>query len=292
MCSPQSDLPKTALLDNTTEQAILFYNLLGTYMKLQTVKQLSERIATAVQKTASHNPDPAVIATDADGTLWSGDVAVDTFWAMVRRNEVHEIGRIALCDKLEQLGFERPSTIHQAAKLLFDGYLSERIDEELACDMMMWVHTGLSQQQATEIVTEILHEENLVERIHPEMKAVVEWANDKRIPVYVVSASPRFVVQVGVKLLGIDPKNVIAASPIEQNGKLQPLLDEPMCYAHGKVLGLQRHLPRATIVAAFGDELFDLEMLQHAQIPVAVRPKDRLRKVANQIPGIVELLAD
>lgn len=261
-------------------------------MKLQTVKQITDRIATAAQNITSQNTGPVAIATDADGTLWSGDVAVDTFWAMVRRNVVPDKARVALCDKLEQLGFERPSTMQQAAKQLFDGYLSERIDEELACDMMMWVHAGLSQQQATNIVTEILHDENLAERVHPEMKSVVQWANDKRIPVYVVSASPRFVVQVGVKLLGIDPKNVIAASPIEQNGKLQPLLDEPMCYAHGKVLGLKRHLPHTTMVAAFGDELFDMEMLQHAQIPVAVRPKDRLRKVANQIPGIVELQAD
>jgi phosphoserine phosphatase len=43
------------------------------------------------------------------------------------------------------------------------------------------------------------------------------------------------------------------------------------------------------LYAAFGDNAFDVPMLAASRVPVAVRPKARLRACADAVPGIVEL---
>ncbi len=44
-----------------------------------------------------------------------------------------------------------------------------------------------------------------------------------------------------------------------------------------------------TLCAAFGDNAFDVAMLSEARVPVAVRPKDRLRERAAEVAGLVEI---
>jgi phosphoserine phosphatase len=43
------------------------------------------------------------------------------------------------------------------------------------------------------------------------------------------------------------------------------------------------------LYAAFGDNAFDVSLLAGAAVPVAVRPKPRLRARAGEVPGLVEL---
>jgi len=43
------------------------------------------------------------------------------------------------------------------------------------------------------------------------------------------------------------------------------------------------------LYASFGDNGFDVALLAGASVPVAVRPKPRLRARAAEVPGLVEL---
>jgi phosphoserine phosphatase len=45
-----------------------------------------------------------------------------------------------------------------------------------------------------------------------------------------------------------------------------------------------------TLLAAFGDNAFDVALLASAHIGVAVRPKPRLRARAHEVTGLVELV--
>ncbi|HQP37486.1 MAG TPA: haloacid dehalogenase-like hydrolase, partial [Polyangiaceae bacterium] len=64
----------------------------------------------------------------------------------------------------------------------------------------------------------------------------------------------------------------------------------PIPYGPGKVHALRDADPDFRIAAAFGDNVFDLEMLQSSAIPIAVRPKTRLLERVGEVPG-VRLLA-
>ena len=44
-----------------------------------------------------------------------------------------------------------------------------------------------------------------------------------------------------------------------------------------------------SLYAAFGDNAFDVALLQAARVPVAVRPKARLRARAGEVAALVEL---
>jgi phosphoserine phosphatase len=43
------------------------------------------------------------------------------------------------------------------------------------------------------------------------------------------------------------------------------------------------------LLAAFGDNAFDVALLAEASVGVAVRPKDALRARAGEVSGLVEL---
>ena len=67
-------------------------------------------------------------------------------------------------------------------------------------------------------------------------------------------------------------------------------VERPIPYGPGKVTRLREHLgAERSLYAAFGDNVFDVALLSTARVPVAVRPKPRLRAQAAQVPGLVEL---
>jgi phosphoserine phosphatase len=69
-----------------------------------------------------------------------------------------------------------------------------------------------------------------------------------------------------------------------------PDVHRPIPYAGGKVANLRARLgPTRPLYAAFGDNAFDIALLSEAFIPVAVRPKPRLRERAGEVKKLVEI---
>jgi hypothetical protein len=55
---------------------------------------------------------------------------------------------------------------------------------------------------------------------------------------------------------------------------------------------LLRATPGATLVAAFGDNSFDVEMMKQSAVAIAVRPKPRLLERASELPDLIDLIAE
>jgi phosphoserine phosphatase len=85
---------------------------------------------------------------------------------------------------------------------------------------------------------------------------------------------------------------VVAATPLLDGRELRAEVDRPIPYAAGKIGRLRERIGSRDLYAAFGDSGFDLAMLADALVPVAVRPKPRLREGAHAIADLVELAAD
>ena len=98
-------------------------------------------------------------------------------------------------------------------------------------------------------------------------------------------------MQEAVAALRIAPEWVIAARPNECDGRIAAGLADPIPYGAGKVDALDRAVGSRSIVAAFGDNAFDLEMMKRARIAVAVRPKARLLERAHELSSMIELQA-
>jgi phosphoserine phosphatase len=83
---------------------------------------------------------------------------------------------------------------------------------------------------------------------------------------------------------------MIAALPRYQDGRMVADVVRPIPYAAGKVHNLRARIGETrTLVAAFGDNAFDVAMLSQASVPVAVRPKQRLRDRAADVQLLVEI---
>jgi phosphoserine phosphatase len=65
----------------------------------------------------------------------------------------------------------------------------------------------------------------------------------------------------------------------------------PIPYGAGKASALRNRIGDALpLLAAFGDNAFDREMLSMSERPIAVRPKKRLLDLAGEIRGIRQLV--
>jgi phosphoserine phosphatase len=84
-------------------------------------------------------------------------------------------------------------------------------------------------------------------------------------------------------------ESVVAMRPRRSGDIVEIGVEEPLPYGPGKVTALAARTGSRRIYAAFGDNAFDLPMLAASDVPVAVRPKPRLRARAHELPELVEL---
>ena len=71
---------------------------------------------------------------------------------------------------------------------------------------------------------------------------------------------------------------------------MQPTVIRPIPYGPGKLTQLEQHLEGRTLLAAFGDNIFDVPMLEAARVAVAVAPKQRLLAELERRPAFQPVL--
>jgi phosphoserine phosphatase len=231
-----------------------------------------------------------VIATDGDGTLWSGDVGEDLFHAFL------DCGRVETCAAEEMRREAREHAISDAgsgldvARRIYDAYLGARYPEERICELMTWCFAGWRRDEVRRFARDVVARVGVAERFQGEVLHVLDRARAARIDVFLVSASPIAVVAEAGALAGFGEDRIIAAQPGYDGDVMVPRVERPIPYGAGKVSRLrERAGADAVFHAAFGDNAFDVDLLASATVAVAVRPKPRLRDRAHTIKGLIEL---
>jgi phosphoserine phosphatase len=230
-----------------------------------------------------------LLALDADGTLWTGDVGVDLFLALVRSGDVRPEAEAALAAEAASIGLSRGATPVATAQALFEAFVAERYAEDRAFAMMAWVFAGWTSSQVSAFAMSVAAEAGLAARIRPAVAEILAFARDRGVEAVLVSASPRAIVEVGAGSAGIAPGSVLAMTPAIEGGRVAPRLEGIATYAEGKVRALHAARPGAVLVGAMGDGAWDAEMLREAMVPVMVHPSARLVAKAASLPGVVRL---
>lgn len=248
-----------------------------------------------VWRAAVDQGDRPILAFDADGTLWAGDVGDDFFEALLANGDVLSPVEDVILRELEQhrapggAPFVKPNGL--ASRALFDAYHAGRFDEERFYEIVAWAAAGRTRSEVEAYADRVQNERGLDARLHAEVKPVLEWAHSAGIDVFVASASPRIVVQRGAKRLGIDPDHVFGAQAAFDGETMLPDAVRPIPYGPGKVTALRSRIGDRAILAAFGDNAFDLPMLQASSCPVVIRPKPRLLGFPQEIASFYRLSA-
>jgi HAD superfamily phosphoserine phosphatase-like hydrolase len=230
----------------------------------------------------------SAIAFDADGTLWSGDIGVDTFEAMLERRAMRKEATLALLREARAHGIDAPEDPTEAARALYRAFAQGAYPESDAFQMMAWAFAGYREDEASSFAIDVIEQVGLRARLHPEVLPILRWAEARAVPVFVVSASAGLVVRAAIERLALPVTKVFAMTAAVEDGVVAPRIAGAVTYGPGKIEAL-RGGGHARLLAAFGDSAYDLAMLAEAEIGVAVRPKPALRAGAQACPDLVEL---
>jgi len=252
----------------------------------------SRDVWARIEARVAERPD-GVIATDGDGTLWSGDVGEELFREFAHRDLFRPEALDALREEARAHDLSDAGTSRDVAQRIYSAYVDGRFPEARVCEVMTWCYAGLSVDELHELSRDVVDATGVPSRVHPEMSTLMERARAIGVRVLLVSASPMCAVAAIARHIGFTEQDIVASNPSEQSGVVEPYVREPIPYGAGKVSRL-RELVGVTcpVHAAFGDNAFDVPLLKQAAVPVAVRPKAKLRRLEHEVPGIVELMAD
>lgn len=252
-------------------------------MEIATVEDVIARI----EAEAKQSPGGAIVF-DGDGTLWTGDIGDDFFDALIDDARLTPLAHEALVREATAAQIDATGTPMEIARRIHRAYLAHEFPEERCCEIMAWAAAGWTKDELDAFAGRVMNALELEHRLHAEALRVARWARQSGIDVHLVSASPRAIVEQAARVVGIDHVSS-ACEVVDDSGRVRTEVHRPIPYGPGKVTRLREKLGGRPLYAAFGDNAFDVAMLQDARVPVAVRPKPRLVDRAHEVKGIVTL---
>jgi len=254
-------------------------------------QQSADDVWTRIEVLAREQPG-GVIATDGDGTLWSGDVGDDLFHAFLDHGRVEPPAEEALRRAARDHVLSDAGSGTEIARRIYAAYLEGAYPEERMCEVMTWCFAGWTGDEVRAFSSDVVERNGLMGRLHREVHLIIERARAAGIVTILVSASPIAVVHQAGLRVGFDEAHLVAARPRYEAERMLADVETPIPYGPGKVTRLRELVGHDRLLyAAFGDNAFDVALLAGAGVPVAVRPKPRLRARAPEVPGLVELVA-
>jgi phosphatidylglycerophosphatase C len=248
-----------------------------------------DEVIASIEEHVASEPGGA-LAFDGDGTLWSGDIGEDYFAALLAEDRLTAVAREALAREATAENVDAGGAAVEIAHRIHAAYLAGAFPEERVCELMTWACAGWTVSELDAFAERVMGALGLEARLHPEALRVVAWANERGVPVHLVSASPRAIVEAAARRLRIAPERVTAATEArDPGGVVLPSVLRPIPYGAGKVARLREKLGARVLYGAFGDNAFDVALLREARVPVAIRPKPRLVERAGEVPGLVVL---
>ena len=201
---------------------------------------------------------PAVAAFDCDGTLWSGDAGEGFFdWELKQGLLSDEIARWA--------------------RARYVDYKAGRVAEDVMCGEMVTMYHGLREEDVQRATDEYF-QLGIAPGIFPEMRELVRGLRAAGTEVWAVSSSNQWIIRSAMGLFDIPQNRVLAAEAVVQDGVIvERLIRVPS--GPGKPDAL-REVLRSGPDCAFGNSVWDREMLAMAKYPFAINPSPQLKEIA------------
>ncbi len=248
-----------------------------------------ESVLARLRAAAATDPQAGTgaVAFDGDGTLWSGDVGEDFLEALLAEDAFTGAAMATFAADAERHCVPRREGAKAQLHAIFEAYGHGRFAEDRMCELIALGVAGRAVADVSDLCDRLVESRGLAARLHEEALGLLAEARALGLEVFLVSASPRPIVVAAARLVGVDAGHVVAATVHEHEGLVTSALDAPIPYGEGKVTRLRRAIGERPLVLAAGDNVFDLAMLAQAEVPVAIRPKQRLLARAAELPRLV-----
>lgn len=203
---------------------------------------------------------PQVAAFDCDGTLWWSDAGERFFdWELKQGVVSDEITRWA-----------RPR---------YADYKAGNVAEHVMCGEMVTMHRGLREAEVQAAAVRFF-DEFFVENIIPEMRGLVRRLREAGCDIWAVSSSNEWVIRAAMRHFGIAENRILASAAEIERGNITDRLVRVPC-GPAKVEVIRDRIGRRPDVA-FGNSVWDREMLELAKHAVAVNPNPDLAEIARK----------
>jgi len=201
---------------------------------------------------------PRIATFDCDGTLWSGDAGEGFFsWELGRGLVSEEIARWA------------PAR--------YADYKAGKVAEEVMCGEMVTMHRGL-RETVVQHACDTYFPQAIAPNIFPEMRELVQRLHQSGCDIWAVSSSNQWIIRSAMKYFGIPQDRILAAEVAVDDGIISDrLMRVPS--GPGKVDALRSVLNSAPD-CAFGNAIWDREMLALSRHAFAISPNPDLKEVA------------
>lgn len=204
------------------------------------------------------NLKPLVAAFDCDGTLWSGDAGEGFFsW------------------ELEQALVSEP--IVQWARSRYADYQAGQVAEDVMCAEMVTMHRGL-REEVVQQAADAYFAQGIGPNIFPEMRQLVQRLRASGCDVWAVSSSNQWIIRSGMRSFGIPQNRILAAEVAVENGTITDrLIRVPSGLGKPEAI---RSVLKSAPDCAFGNAIWDREMLAMSNHPFAINPNANLKEIA------------
>jgi phosphoserine phosphatase len=201
---------------------------------------------------------PRIATFDCDGTLWAGDAGEGFFsWELEQRLVPEEVAHWA-----------RPR---------YADYKAGKVAEEVMCGEMVTMHRGL-REEVVQQAASTYFDQQFVTNIFPEMRELVIALQNDRCEVWAVSSTNLWVIRAAMKHFGIPSARILAASVAIQDGVVTDRLVR-VPSGPTKTEAIRKSVPGVPD-CAFGNSIWDREMLAMAKHAFAINPNPDLKEIA------------
>lgn len=204
---------------------------------------------------ASH---PSIVVFDCDGTLWAGDA-----------------GAHFLTWSIEQGIVSRDTADWILGR--YASWESGQVSQADICGDMARMYAGVRDTELRAAAKKF-YREHIAPQIFPEMLALSQQLASQGVALWAVSSTNRWVIEEAVRLFGIHPEHVLAASTQVRDGVATDMLSRVPTGEWKR-----RELESAGVSrpdAVLGNSIHDAEMLEMAAAAYAVNPTPALLELA------------
>jgi|GEM_PF-4026089 len=238
-----------------------------------------ERAQAALQITQQQQETPYAVF-DADGTLWTLDVAFRLYEYLIEHRLVKTQALSVMQQALKQSGLEVLQDPNRACLAVYQGFLNQKMEEQLAFETMITSLAGFTLQELHDIHHHALgHHAQL--KVKDKMFKHIPWLFEQLkhlgFKIAVISASPIWTVEYAVLCCGLKPDVVCGGTTYLNSGIITPNIKRPMSYYHGK-LEIAQSLFQAPPTIGFGDGRGDIPFLSQSRVAVCINPRPALKE--------------
>src|SRR6202158_5732361 len=209
---------------------------------------------------------PLVATFDCDGTLWSGDAGEGFFsWEL----------------ELEQEKRLVSEEIARWARSRYADYKAGLVDEDTMCGEMVTMHRGL-REEVVQQAADAYFAQAIAPNIFPEMRELVQRLRASGCDVWAVSSTCQWVIRSAMRSFGIPQNRILSAEVAVEKGPIGRTISDCLIRVTsgpGKSEAIRSVLESAPD-CAFGNAIWDREMLAMSKHPFAINPNPDLKEIA------------